>query len=130
LLALFLITWLRQFYVCEATLLFANWSAPAVLLKPHREAHYQLLGYALNDSKLNLGLALMPIFSYKSNDLWLAEHAVNKNLMQQGISVDRNFTLMYGKKQVLHFCAVFCVSLLCLPYAMWGWQAATVTVGV
>ena len=77
-----------------------NLSAPALVSANHMPAIMHVAGYFMSTSEKNLGLALMPVYSYTRNYLWKEEAAVMEWISQTGALCDKQWFLQIVKKCV------------------------------
>ena len=77
---------------------FANWVAPSVYSGKDLDAQQTLLGALINQNDQNIGLATMPIFTYKRGQLWQLENAQLETMARKYTNIDRTFTLLYQGK--------------------------------
>lgn len=77
-----------------------NLSAPALVAANHMPAIMHVVGYLLSDDVKNLGLALMPVYSYTRNFLWKEESMVMEWISGTGAQCDKQWFLQFLKKCV------------------------------
>ena len=81
-----------------AVIALLNWIAPSTTAGSIMESQASLTANIIHRSVRNIGLALMPMYTYKKNGLWILENACLKMLAQQGLGVDKTFGLVFEKK--------------------------------
>ena len=77
-----------------------NLSAPALVAANHMPAIMHVSGYFMSTSEKNLGLALMPVYSYTRNYLWKEEATVMEWISGTGALCDKQWFLQFVKKCV------------------------------
>ena len=82
----------------EVNVLFLNMACPCAIRAEHLSAGMGLAQYCITDDAGALGLALLPVFSYKANNFWNETHAVMKHLTATTAHVDRSFFLQFREK--------------------------------
>ena len=79
-----------------------NWAAPSTVRNNILSAQAAWAGNLIlrYDS---IGAAIMPVFSYKSGNLWIVQNAQTQALVSSGLLVDHQWSLNFIKK-VLRSC--------------------------
>lgn len=75
-----------------------NWVAPSTTPASVMEHQTKLIAQKVLSNDKNIGLVLMPMFTYKQGHLWLVEHQTCKSLVQRGLHIDKQFGLVFEKK--------------------------------
>ena len=63
--------------------------------KESQQGTIALMNYLVNDGPSNFGIVLMPTFSYKAGQLWVAEEIAMTLLMKGPVNVDRTFFMPF-----------------------------------
>ena len=87
-----------KLFFTKACLIFLNWSAPSTLKNNARASQAAAAAFLLGQSARNVGLLLQPEFTYKKGELWMLENSTMKQLAQNGITLDKSFTLQFKEK--------------------------------
>ena len=88
--------------ICRDNLLslcFLNWSAPVSIASSLQEAQANVANWIVADNEKSAVLALMPVFAYKKNQVYISEKACIEALRKGNISVDMHWYLNF-KDQV------------------------------
>jgi hypothetical protein len=89
---------LRALTPSKVLLPYANFIAPCTIATAINDSQFGIFSTALHHGPNNLGLILMPAFTYKSGQLYLLEHQIQKVLSMRQISLDMAFGLIFEKK--------------------------------
>ena len=94
----------------QVTLCLVNWTCPCIYRTEAQTTQTLVLAHVLQqDPQRALGLVLQPVFSYRKNAIFLTEAALVKSLMQQSLSAERVFSVIFASKTA--GCLVHCSSV-------------------
>ena len=82
----------------QAKLVFVNWMVPATMKASYRACQAHLANLASVDHPSFLGLMLLPTWTYHRGQLHLQENLALKQMVDEGLNVDRSITVMRGPK--------------------------------
>ena len=76
-----------------------NWVSPSTIPSNIQDQQSTLAAQLVHqEGNKNIGLLLMPLFSWKEHQLFNMQSMIPKPLVQKGCSLDLGFALMYDKK--------------------------------
>lgn len=82
----------------QAFICFCNYVAPCTIPSAVQEQQMALTNTVLHAGPNNIGLVMMPAFSYKAGQLYLIEHQIIKSLSMRSIHMDTSFSLVYERR--------------------------------